>query len=108
MAEYEIQFKHSVWKDLKKVPRNDPIRNLSRVENLGDDPRPMGREKLTGEELYRVRQGNYRIVYSIQDNELTICSKILQVLVSHSGCSVIHKSIGHEAPPHTKGDAALV
>jgi mRNA interferase RelE/StbE len=73
MAEYEILFKESVWKDLKKVPGTDLKRILSRVEKLGDDPRPMGCEKLTGEELYRVRQGNYRIVYSIQDNELMIC-----------------------------------
>ena len=72
MAEYEILFKESVWKDLKKIPNNDLKRILSRVEKLGDDPRPMGYEKLTGEELYRVRQGNYRIVYSIQDNELTV------------------------------------
>ncbi len=72
MAEYEILFKESVWKDLKKIPKNDLKRILSRVEKLGDDPRPMGYEKLTGEELYRVRQGNYRIVYSIQDNELTV------------------------------------
>ncbi|MGD9216147.1 MAG: type II toxin-antitoxin system RelE/ParE family toxin [Desulfobacteraceae bacterium] len=72
MAEYEILFKESVWKDLKKVPKRDLKKIISRVEKLGDDPRPMGCEKLTGEELYRVRQGNYRIVYSIQDNELTV------------------------------------
>lgn len=72
MAEYEILFKESVWKDLKKVSKSDLKRILSRVEKLGDDPRPTGCEKLTGEELYRVRQGNYRIVYSIQDNELTV------------------------------------
>ncbi|MFW9998016.1 MAG: type II toxin-antitoxin system RelE/ParE family toxin [Candidatus Odinarchaeota archaeon] len=72
MAEYEILFKESVWKDLKKVPKSDLKRILSRVEKLGDDPHPMGCEKLTGEELYRVRQGNYRIVYSIQDKELTV------------------------------------
>jgi mRNA interferase RelE/StbE len=72
MAEYEIYFKESVWKELKKVPKNDLKRILSRIENLGDDPRPTGCEKLTSHELYRVRQGNYRIVYSIQDNELTV------------------------------------
>jgi mRNA interferase RelE/StbE len=72
MAEYEILFKESVWKDLKKVPKSDLKRILSRIEKLGDDPRPVRCEKLTGEELYRVRQGNYRIVYSIQDNELTV------------------------------------
>lgn len=72
MAEYEIYFKESVWKELRKVPKNDLKKILSRIEKLGDDPRPMYCEKLTGHELYRVRQGNYRIVYSIQDNELTV------------------------------------
>ncbi len=72
MAEYEIYFKESVWKELKKVPKNDLKKILSRIENLGSDPRPKGSEKLTDHELYRVRQGIYRIVYSIQDNELTI------------------------------------
>jgi mRNA interferase RelE/StbE len=72
MAEYEIYFKESVWKELRKVPKNDLKRILSRIENLGDDPHPTGCEKLTGHELYRVRQGKYRIVYSIQDKELAV------------------------------------
>jgi mRNA interferase RelE/StbE len=72
MAEYKIFFKESVWKELKNVPKNDLKRILSRVEQLGKDPRPSGCEKLTGHELYRIRQGYYRIVYSIQDNKLTV------------------------------------
>lgn len=72
MAEYEIYFKESVWKELRKVPKNYLKKILSRIEKLGSDPRPVGCEKLSGHELYRVRQGNYRIVYSIQDNELTV------------------------------------
>jgi mRNA interferase RelE/StbE len=72
MAEYEIFFKESVWKDLKKIPKSELKRILPRVEKLGDEPRLMGCEKLTGEELFRIRQGKYRILYSIQDNELTI------------------------------------
>ena len=72
MAEYEIYFKESVWKDLKGIPKRDLKRILSRTQSLGDDPRPSGSEKLTGQELYRVRQGNYRILYSIEDNELTV------------------------------------
>jgi mRNA interferase RelE/StbE len=72
MAEYEILFKESVWKDLRKIPKSDLKKILSRIEKLGDDPRPIGSEKLTGEEFYRVRQGNYRIIYSIQGNELTV------------------------------------
>ena len=72
MAAYDIFFKESVWKYLKRIPKTDLKRIFSRIESLGEDPRPAGSEKLTGEELYRIRQGNYRILYSIQDNELTI------------------------------------
>ena len=72
MAGYEIFFKQSVWKELKKIPKRDLKKILSRVEELGNDFRPMGCEKLTGLEFYRIRQGNYRIVYSIQDDELTV------------------------------------
>jgi mRNA interferase RelE/StbE len=72
MAEYEIYFKESVWKELKRIPKNDLKRIFSRIEILGDEPRPTGCEKLTGHELFRIRQGNYRIVYSIQENELTV------------------------------------
>jgi mRNA interferase RelE/StbE len=72
MAAYELFFRESVWKELKKVPKADLKKILSRIELLGTDPRPTGYEKLTGHELYRIRQGNYRIVYSIQDNELTV------------------------------------
>lgn len=72
MAEYEIFFKESVWKELQKIPKSDINRIIARIEKLGDDPRPMGYEKLTGHELYRVRQGSCRIVYSIQNDELTV------------------------------------
>jgi mRNA interferase RelE/StbE len=72
MAAYELFFRESVWKELQKVPKTDLKKIISRIEQLGTDPRPMGCEKLTGQELYRIRQGNYRIVYSIRDNELTV------------------------------------
>ena len=72
MVGYKIFFRESVWKDLRKVPKTDLKKILSRIEQLGNAPRPMGCEKLTGHELYRVRQGNYRIIYSILDNELTV------------------------------------
>jgi len=72
MAQYEIFFKESVWKDVKKIPKKELRKILSKIEKLADDPRLVGCEKLTDQELYRVRQGRYRIVYSIQDNELTV------------------------------------
>lgn len=71
MAEFEIFFKESVQKDLRKVPKHNLKRILSRIQKL-KNPRPAGCEKLTEQELYRVRQETCRIVYSIQDNELTV------------------------------------
>ena len=72
MAVYSIFFKDSVRKDLDSIPKNDLQRIIARIGNLAEDPRPAGCEKLSGQEKYRVRQGNYRIIYSIQDTELTV------------------------------------
>jgi mRNA interferase RelE/StbE len=72
MAEYKLFFKKSVQKDFDTIPKKDLRRILNRIESLTKDPRPPGCEKLTGQERYRLRQGRYRIVYSIQDDELTV------------------------------------
>ena len=72
MAEYKIYFKESVEKDFHVIPKKDLRKIVLRIEALAKDPRPSGHEKLTGQERYRIRQGKYRIVYSIQDNELTV------------------------------------
>ena len=72
MGPYNIYFKKSVEKDLRAIPKADLRRILSKISQLQDDPRPHGCEKLTGQERYRIRQDHYRIVYSIQDTELTV------------------------------------
>ena len=72
MAEYEIYFKESVEKDFLKIPKKDIQKILSRIESLANDPRPPGYEKLSGQEKYRIRQGLYRLIYSVQDKELTV------------------------------------
>lgn len=73
MARYELRFKASVAKDLRGIPKADVRRILTRIEALRDDPRAPGCEKLTGnEELYRVRQGTYRIVYGIHDEQVVV------------------------------------
>ena len=72
MAVYSIFFKDSVRKDLDFIPENDLQRIIERIGSLAGNPRPIGCEKLTGQEKYRLRQGNYRIIYSIQDSHLTI------------------------------------
>jgi mRNA interferase RelE/StbE len=72
MASYKLFFKKSVQKDFDAIGEKDLKRTLNRIEALAEDPRPHGCEKLTGQERYRLRQGRYRIVYSIQDDELTV------------------------------------
>ena len=72
MAGYRVFFKRSVEKDFADIPKKDLMRILDRIKKLEGNPRPAGSEKLTGQERYRLRQGRYRIVYSIQDDELTI------------------------------------
>ncbi|ADJ26721.1 plasmid stabilization system [Dehalogenimonas lykanthroporepellens BL-DC-9] len=72
MAGYKLFFRASVEQDLKALPKADVRRIMGRISALAEDPRPPGCEKLVGQERYRVRQGRYRIVYSIQDRELTV------------------------------------
>lgn len=72
MAAYKVFFRKSVRKDFESIPKKDLQKILKRIEKLMDDPRPRGCEKLADQERYRIRQGVYRIVYSIQDDELTI------------------------------------
>ena len=72
MAEYSIHFKESVDTDLKAIPKQDVKQIFQRITTLAVEPRPNGSEKLTGQERYRLRQGRYRIVYSIQDKELVV------------------------------------
>ena len=72
MGAYEVFFKKSVWKDFKGIPKNDLHRILKFIESLSDDPRPTGSKKLSAQEKYRARIGNYRVLYSIQDEEVTV------------------------------------
>lgn len=72
MASYRLAFKASVAKDLRRLPKAEVARLLRRIEQLAEDPRPPGCEKLSGQQRYRVRQGVYRIVYEIEDDRLTV------------------------------------
>lgn len=54
------------------MPLQDRRRIVTRIQGLETDPRPPGSEKLSGEEKYRLRQGDYRILYEILDQELLV------------------------------------
>lgn len=72
MAKFSIRFKASVAKDLRAIPKQDVARILERINSLAENPRAEGCIKLSGNSYYRVRQGLYRIVYDIQDEQLVI------------------------------------
>ncbi len=72
MARYELRFKPSVARDLRGIPPAEVRRILTRIETLRNDPRPPGSEKLSSQERYRVRQGDYRIVYTVTDAESAV------------------------------------
>ena len=72
MEKYSLELRKSVEKDLKEIPLPDQKRILKRIQALADDPRPPGSKKLSSQERYRLRQGNFRILYEIEDQKLII------------------------------------
>jgi len=68
-ASYNLRFKRSAEKELRRVPKADLRRILQRIERLQAEPRPPGCEKLFGENVFRVRQRDYRILYLMDDEQ---------------------------------------
>jgi len=66
MASFNLQWRTSTKKDLRRIPRDAISRIVAEVAKLADEPLPHGSEKLTGSErTYRIRVGDYRIVYEL-------------------------------------------
>ena len=72
MAKYKITIKKSAAKELQDIPKKDLRKIVKRIPSLALNPRPTGLQKLSARQQYRVRQGDYRIVYSINDKELVV------------------------------------
>ncbi|MCR4341469.1 MAG: type II toxin-antitoxin system RelE/ParE family toxin [Gemmatimonadaceae bacterium] len=72
MARYKLFIKRSAAKELEELPVKVRRRIALRMEKLGSDPRPPGTEKLSGQEKYRIRQGDYRVLYAIDDDSGTV------------------------------------
>ena len=68
MASYSLLIKPSAVKELEALPTKDRRKIITRIEELATEPRPHGYEKLSGLEQYRVRQSDYRVVYSVDDD----------------------------------------
>ncbi len=69
---YKIDYDIDLEKALAKISKRDAKFIKEKIESLANDPRPHGSIKLSGKELYRIRQGNYRIIYKILDNKLVV------------------------------------
>ena len=72
MAKYKIEFKKSAVKELNYIPKAELEKIISQIQNLTDNPRPAKCKKLSKDEKYRIRIGNYRVFYLIEDNILII------------------------------------
>jgi mRNA interferase RelE/StbE len=73
MASYQIEWRKSTKRDLKSIPSQQVERIVSTVTALANDPRPSGCTKLSGSDCaYRIRIGDYRVIYEIFDNKLLI------------------------------------
>ena len=69
---YQIIIDKKALKELMKIPVSQRILIEKKIDDLSTNPRPSGNKKLKGSEFYRIRSGNYRVVYAIEDGVLII------------------------------------
>ena len=72
MASYRLLIKPSAAKELEALSPKDRKHIATRIQHLASEPRPAGTEKLSGQEKYRLRQGNYQVLYSVDDTQLAL------------------------------------
>jgi mRNA interferase RelE/StbE len=72
MEKYKIEMKKSAVKELNSLPPKDILKIITKIKSLAVNPKPSGCIKLTNREDYRIRSGNYRIIYSINNDILVI------------------------------------
>lgn len=81
MASYETLIKPSAVRELEDLPLKDRRRIATKIQALSEDPRPRGCEKLTGQDRFRLRQGDYRILFEVDDPAATVTG----VKIGHRG-----------------------
>ena len=72
MANYDLRIKPSAVKELEDRQAKDRRRIVGRIQNLAEEPRPRGCEKLSGRDRYRLRQGDFRILFEVDDGAETV------------------------------------
>jgi len=69
---YQVLIEKKIEKQLSKIPQGDYIKIKQAILSLVENPRPIGFKKLTGREGYRIRVGDYRVIYQIKDKQLLV------------------------------------
>ena len=87
---WRLEFKRSAEREFDRLPRVVRERLRSRIDRLVENPKPPGSRKLTGSSLYRIRVGDYRVIYSVDEDE--------QVVVV---TRVRHRSRAYRGPLHS-------
>ncbi len=73
MSRYKVRIKRKAQKQIEKLSKSTQDRVLHKIRNLSDEPRPPGSRKIVGSEnSWRIRVGDYRILYTIEDNILLV------------------------------------
>ena len=73
MASYRIELRRSAAREIEAISNKKQRQQIvSRIARLAEDPRPSGCQKLSGLDAYRIRQGEYRIIYTIEDDRLVV------------------------------------
>jgi len=73
MSKYKIEYSEDSTKELTKIHKNDVKKIIAKIELLSDDPFPSGYKKIKGKlKLWRIRIGDYRVIYSIEQANLII------------------------------------
>ncbi len=72
MGKYKVFLRKSAADELGRIPKKDLVRLIERLRSFANEPRPQGCEKLSALDRYRIRQGDYRVVYAIDDREKTV------------------------------------
>ena len=72
MGRYSIELVRSIRKDLRRIAKKEVSKILKTIQGLADNPRPISSKKLINEELYRIRIGNYRLLYEINDERMVV------------------------------------
>ena len=72
MASFSVAIKRSAAKELEDVPRKDRQKLIAKIQALATNPRPEGSEKLAGQDRYRIRHGDYRVLYEVDDAVIVV------------------------------------